>query len=64
MTVKDDGGISLRDWFAIKAMQQIMSVPSDRHDLFRSDGYGGYWKERAAKTAYGLADAMIEARKS
>ncbi len=46
------GGMTLRDYFAAKAMQCYM------HDvIWRTDTY-----ELASKTAYALADAMLKAR--
>ena len=45
-------GMTLRDYFAAKAMQAILSNP----DYSDED-------ERLAKSAYWVADAMLEARK-
>jgi len=49
-------GMTLRDYFAAKAMQPVMA-----HS-------GGYWNEermeRYAVTAYLMADAMMEAREA
>lgn len=45
-------GMSLRDYFAAKAMQAMCEEVS-RYDQF----------DRVAKDAYKMADAMIEARK-
>jgi hypothetical protein len=44
-------GMDLRDYFAAKAMQGPFA------DIY------GFTNEELAKAAYGLADAMIEARK-
>ena len=48
-----DKGMDLRDYFAAKAMVAIILHPQ---------GHAGYW-EIAAKDAYEMADAMMEARK-
>ena len=45
-------GMSLRDWFAGMAMQGIYA--SDVHNQWRA--------EKAAKSAYRTADAMLKAR--
>lgn len=45
-------GMSLRDYFAAKAMQGLVSVV---------DGEG--WIENSVTAAYMIADAMLEARK-
>jgi hypothetical protein len=50
--VNDQEGMTLRDYFAAKAMQAMCEEVS-RYDQFDS----------CAKDAYKLADAMMEARK-
>lgn len=62
-------GMSLRDWFAGKALAGIMAAEAD------ADGGGAFritdhkeikfstFVERFASAAYMLADAMLEARK-
>ena len=45
-------GLSLRDYFAAKAMQAILNDPSWR----------GHVCSTAASTAYEMADAMLKAR--
>jgi len=50
-----EGGMTLRDYFAAKAMQGLMGRAwgvMDANELFRT------W----AKSAYAIADAMLEAR--
>jgi hypothetical protein len=49
-----DRGMSLRDWFAGQAMMGIIAHPGN------VDCEGG---RHFAKTAYEMADAMLEARK-
>lgn len=55
-TITDDSlhvaGMSLRDYFAAKAMQGLMASPSDPAS-----------EEIAAEWSYKVADAMLEARK-
>lgn len=50
---KPEEGMTLRDYFAAKAMQGLL------HDASHGDGQ---W-EFEAKAAYKIADAMLEARK-
>ena len=55
-------GMTLRDYFAAKAMQVIY----EKHwDMFMTETYGhpDEVKAGAANEAYELADAMMEARK-
>jgi len=47
----DSLGMSLRDYFAAKAMQGLMASPADPESM-----------EVAAKWSYKLADAMLKAR--
>jgi len=49
-----EGGMELRDYFAAKAMQAMITHPDSRDDVVA----GVY-----AKGAYVMADAMMEARK-
>jgi hypothetical protein len=51
-------GMTLRDYFAAKALQGIISANGD------SSGYLEYEEEVVAKNAYKLADAMLKARAS
>ena len=57
--VNDQMGMDLRDYFAAKAMQAIIS----------SDRYGGLidvnrYEHRTAEDAYKMADAMLKAREA
>ena len=45
-----DAGMTLRDYFAAKAMQAQLI------------GYQGEWYDRVAADAYTMADAMLKAR--
>ena len=51
MLDKPEGGMSLRDYFAAKAMQGMLSEPSLRAT-----------PEEFASKSYELADAMLKAR--
>ncbi len=48
--------MTLRDYFAAKAMQGMLSANGD------SNGYLEYEEETVAANAYKLADAMLRAR--
>lgn len=49
-------GMSLRDYFAAKALQGLLSCQSYEN--------GFYQAKQVAQEAYAMADAMLEARKS
>jgi len=51
-TGSDDKGMSLRDYFAAKAMQGLLTA----------EIVGEYTNEHVAEIAYRIADAMLEAR--
>lgn len=55
-------GMTLRDYFAAKAMQGLVSIELTEQniDLFRRDADGN---PSVSLTAYYIADAMLEARK-
>ena len=68
----DEGndGISMRDYFAAKAMQAMICAPNEsdhnEHPVsLLSDGlsFSGGWRGRISVAAYAMADAMLEARK-
>jgi len=48
-----DPGMSLRDYFAAKAMQSILTTIADEH-----------WRAGVAIDAYAMADAMLKAREA
>ncbi|WP_157814390.1 hypothetical protein [Rhizobium sullae] len=57
--------MSIRDYAAIKAMASLVNVTGSQDNVF---GYllgtvGGDPSDKLAELAYGLADAMIAARK-
>ena len=56
---KTEGGMTLRDYFAAKAMQGDMSTYSE--DLIYEQSE---WFEARAKQWYAVADAMLKARQA
>jgi hypothetical protein len=65
----DSEGMTLRDYFAAKAMQGILCTPisSDTEDhaaVYLSEGLGfsGGMRGRVAAASYAMADAMLKAR--
>ena len=55
-------GMTLRDYFAAKAMQGMFANPDDSHENYDLS-YDDYVKE-IARCAYKMADAMLKARES
>ena len=54
-------GMTLRDYFAAKAMQGLISCPEWRENAGEDIGMDA--SEYTAHTAYEMANAMMEARK-
>ncbi len=52
-------GMTLRDYFAAKAMQSFLLKSNEHNGVMGVNGYEHY----LSKDAYKLADAMLEARK-
>lgn len=52
-------GMDLRDYFAAKAMQGLLANPKLHAHILKQGGAFGGWIE---SSAYGWADAMLEAR--
>lgn len=57
--IADAGGLSIRDYFAAKAMAAIIACP---HDVTIA-GVKAVGEAVVSKTAYVFADAMLAARK-
>jgi hypothetical protein len=55
-------GMTLRDYFAAKAMQGMFANPDDGHENYDLS-YEDYVKE-IARCAYKMADAMLKAREA
>ena len=56
-------GMSLRDYFAAKAIQSILSIGDANANMFLSKPRGRELTQWLAEDAYAYADAMLEARK-
>lgn len=54
-----DKGMTLRDYFAAKAMQGLLANPKLASHILKEGGSFGGWIEQSA---YGWADAMLKAR--
>ena len=52
-------GLSMRDYFAARAMQGLLSNPKLQQHILKEGGAFGGWIE---SSAYGWADAMMKAR--
>lgn len=57
------GGMTLRDYFAAKAMQSIVSSPNEMADLIDTLGAPTAYA-KVSETAYVIADAMLSAREA
>ena len=55
-------GMTLRDYFAAKALQGMCANPDDSHERYDLD-FEEYTKE-IARCAYQMADAMLKARQT
>jgi hypothetical protein len=62
--MRDPQGMTLRDYFAAKAVVGLLTMADEWRSYFRRDGDGTTWKDEAAKAAYEVADAMLRARES
>lgn len=57
-----EGGMTLRDYFAAKAMQAMLSSPEFLVVVTADEAVGGNAKERVSKVSFAYADAMLKAR--
>lgn len=55
-------GMALRDYFAAKAMQSVMSTVKHEDDFGEMYSMSLNWYEMHASHAYAIADAMLKAR--
>ena len=55
-------GMSLRDYFAAKAMQGLISCPDWRENVGEEEGIDA--SDCTARAAYMMADAMLKAREA
>lgn len=58
-TTSQRNGMTLRDYFAAKALQGLLANPKLQQQILKEGGALGGWIE---SSAYGFADAMLEAR--
>jgi hypothetical protein len=56
MLDKPEGGMTLRDYFAAKAMQEFLDEVGSQSDQA--------WFDQIAKNAYRMADTMLKAREA
>lgn len=61
LTMEHATGMSLRDYFAAKALQGQMQREKDFGKTVREQGFAKY-ADHIAETSYQLADAMLAAR--
>lgn len=54
-------GMTLRDYFAAKALQEAIRIEESRHKNSEVLAYGDY-PARSARRAYDIADAMLKER--
>jgi hypothetical protein len=55
-------GMTLRDYFAAKAMQAMLSSPEFLVVVTADQAVGGNAKERVSNVSFAYADAMLKAR--
>jgi hypothetical protein len=55
----NEHGLTMRDYFAAKALQGLLANPKLQDEILKQGGCLGGWIETSA---YGFADAMMEAR--
>jgi hypothetical protein len=55
-------GMTLRDYFAAKAMQAMLTSPEFLVVVTADEAVGGNAKERVSNVAFAYADAMLKAR--
>ncbi|KAF6704747.1 hypothetical protein G9387_09515 [Enterobacter hormaechei] len=55
---KSESGMTLRDYFAAKAMQSALLAPKPENPVERMDIYA----QSVAEISYEMADAMLKAR--
>jgi hypothetical protein len=60
-TVTGNKGMTLRDYFAAKALQGLLANPKLQKEILAQGGCVSGWIE---DSAYGFADAMLKAREA
>ncbi len=61
--VELEWGMTMRDYFAAKAMQAMLTSPEFMVVVTADQAVGANARERVSNVAYRYADAMLEARK-
>jgi hypothetical protein len=61
MQMERKGGMTLRDYFAAKALQGLLANPKLQKEILAQGGCMSGWIE---DSAYGFADAMLKAREA
>ena len=61
LTYKYVEGMTLRDYFAAKAMQGLLSNPKLQNEILKQGGCHSGWIETSA---WAFADAMLKARQA
>jgi hypothetical protein len=59
-----DNGMTLRDYFAAKAMQAMLSSPEFLVVVTADQAIGNNAKERVSNVSFAYADAMMKAREA
>ena len=57
-------GMTLRDYFAAKAMQGMLSSPEFLVVVIADQAVGGNAKDRVSNVSFAYADAMLKAREA
>jgi hypothetical protein len=57
-------GMTLRDYFAAKAMQAMLSSPEFLVVVTADQAVGGNAKDRVSNVSFAYADAMLKAREA
>ena len=57
-------GMTLRDYFAAKAMQAMLSSPEFLVVVTADQAVGGNAKDRVSNVSFAYADAMMKAREA
>ena len=60
----DELGMPLRDYFAAKAMQAMLSSPEFLVVVTADQAVGGNAKDRVSNVSFAYADAMLKAREA
>lgn len=62
--INERAGMTLRDYFAAKAMQAMLTSPEFLVVVTADQAVGGNAKERVSNISFAYADAMLKAREA